>query len=182
MLIIMGGSMGVYEEDQFDWMPAQKKFITDAIEAKKKVLGICLGAQFIAEALGAKVYPHIIKEIGWWEVEKVTPHPLSNHLPQTFTTFHWHGDTFTLPVNVIQLFKTKGCHQQGFVFQKHVAGLQFHFEVNEDLLNGMTKHEKSSLIKTDSVQTDTEIKTLMQQYITLQPKYLYHFLEAFLQL
>lgn len=182
MLVIMGGSMGVYEEDQYDWMPAEKIFIKQAIDAKKKVLGICLGAQFIAEALGAKVYPHTVREIGWWEVEKVTPHPLTESLPQKFTTFHWHGDTFTLPVNAIQLFKTKGCSQQGFVFQNHVAGLQFHFEVKEDLLNGMTDHERASLIKTDYVQTETEIKTLMKQYVLQQPGYLYSFLDAFIQL
>src|SRR5450432_104084 len=64
MLVIMGGVMGVYEEDEYDWMPAEKSFIKRSIEAKKKVLGVCLGSQFIAEALGAKVFPHTTKEIG----------------------------------------------------------------------------------------------------------------------
>src|SRR5690242_15682741 len=71
MLVIMGGVMGVYEEDNYEWMNEEKLFIKKSIEAKKKVLGICLGAQFIAEALGAKVFPHTKKEIGWFEVEKV---------------------------------------------------------------------------------------------------------------
>ena len=67
MLVIMGGVMGVYEEDKYDWMPAEKSFIKRSIEVKKKVLGVCLGAQFIAEALGAKVFPHTKKEIGWFD-------------------------------------------------------------------------------------------------------------------
>ena len=180
MLVIMGGVMGVYEEEEYAWMFAQKTFIKTAIEAKKKVLGICLGAQFIAESLGAKVFPHTIKEIGWFEVEKVTPHKLTQKLPQVFTTFHWHGDTFNLPGNAIHLFKTEGCAQQGFVYNDHVAGLQFHMEIKEDLLNGMTENERAELIKDDFVQTEEEIKSLMQQHISQQKKFMYDFLDAFI--
>jgi GMP synthase (glutamine-hydrolysing) len=182
MLVIMGGIMGVYEEDEYDWMPAEKSCIKKSIEAKKKVLGVCLGAQFIAEALGAKVFPHTVKEIGWLPVEKVTPHLLTVKLPQTFTTFHWHGDTFTLPENAVHLFKTEACSQQGFVYNDHVAGLQFHMEVKEDLLNGMTEHERAELIKNDFVQTEDEIKNLMQQYISNQKKMMYDILDAFVAL
>ena len=94
----------------------------------------------VAEALGAKVYSHAVKEIGWFPVEKVFNHPLTDFLPPTFTTFHWHGDTFNLPNGAIQLFKTKACDQQGFVYN-HVATLQFHMEVREDLLQEMAAHE-----------------------------------------
>lgn len=179
MLVIMGGIMGVYEEDDHAWMPAEKAFIKKAIDDKKKVFGVCLGAQLIAEALGAKIARHTIKEIGWLPVEKVTPHPLTAKLPPTFTTFHWHGDTFTLPKNAIHLFKTTGCAQQGFVYNDHVVGLQFHMEVKEDLLNGMTEHERAELIKADYVQTEEEVKLLMQQYISSQKKMMYDILDAF---
>jgi GMP synthase-like glutamine amidotransferase len=182
MLVIMGGVMGVYEEDEYAWMPAEKAFIKRAIEAKKKVFGVCLGAQFIAESLGAKVFPHTTKEIGWFEVEKVAQHKLTQKLPQTFTTFHWHGDTFNLPDNAIHLFKTEGCAQQGFVYNDHVAGLQFHMEVKEDLLNGMTENERAELIKDKYVQSEEEVKSLMQQYISQQKKFMYEFLDAFIQL
>ena len=182
MLVIMGGVMGVYEEEEFAWMPAEKAFIKRSIEAKKKVFGVCLGAQFIAESLGAKVSPHTVKEIGWFEVEKVAPHKLTQKLPQTFTTFHWHGDTFNLPDNAIHLFKTEGCEQQGFVHNDHVAGLQFHMEVKEDLLNGMTENERAELIKDKYVQTEEEVKSLMQQYINQQKKFMYEFLDGFIQL
>jgi GMP synthase-like glutamine amidotransferase len=179
MLVIMGGVMGVYEEDQYDWMPGGKALIKRSIEAKKKVMGICLGAQFIAEALGAKVFPHTTKEIGWLPVEKVTTHVLTEKLPQTFTTFHWHGDTFTLPHNAVHLFRTEACAQQGFVYNDHVAGLQFHMEVKENLLNGMTENERAELIKNDFVQTEDEIKNLMQQYISEQKKMMYDLLDVF---
>jgi len=180
MLVIMGGVMGVYEEDEYDWMLVEKAFIKNAINAKKKVFGVCLGAQLIAEALGAKVFPHTTKEIGWFEVEKVISHKLIQKLPQVFTTFHWHGDTFNLPENAIHLFKTGGCAQQGFVYNDHVAGLQFHMEVKEDLLNGMTENERAELVKDKYVQTEDDIKSFAQQYISQQKKFMYNFLDAFI--
>jgi GMP synthase-like glutamine amidotransferase len=179
MLVIMGGVMGVYEEIEYDWMPAEKSFIKRSIEAKKKVFGVCLGAQFIAEALGAKVFPHTTKEIGWLPIKKVTSHLLTEKLPQTFTTFNWHGDTFTLPQNAVHLFKTEACAQQGFICNNHVAGLQFHMEVKEDLLNGMTEHERAELIKNAFVQTEDEIKNCMHQHISEQKKMMYDLLDAF---
>lgn len=180
MLVIMGGVMGVYEEDKYDWMREEKASIKRSIEVKKKVLGVCLGSQLVAEALGAKVFPHRKKEIGWFEVEKVSTHKLTDKLPQTFITFHWHGDTFTLPENAIHLFKTEACAQQGFVYKDHVVGLQFHMEVKEDLLNNMTENERAELIKADHVQTEEEIKSLMLPYIDQQKKFMHDFLEAFI--
>lgn len=182
MLVIMGGPMGVYEEDKYAWMKAEKEVIKKSIVAKKKVLGICLGAQFIAEALGSKVYTHTIKEIGWLPVAKVTAHHLTEHLPQTFTTFHWHGDTFYLPHQAVHLFKTTACTQQGFLYKDHVAGLQFHMELKEDLLKGMIEHERAELIKAEYVQTEDEIKQLAPNYITQQKTYIYAFLDKFVQL
>ena len=182
MLVIMGGVMGVYEENKYPWMLAEKTFIKKSIAARKRVLGVCLGAQFIAEALAAKVFPHKTKEIGWLPVEKVTQHKLTDTLPRTFTTFHWHGDTFTLPKDAVHLFKTEACEQQGFIYNNHVAGLQFHAEVKEDLLNGMTESERAELIKNNYVQTEDEIKTSMRQHISMQKKYMYDFLEAFIHL
>ena len=182
MLVIMGGVMGVYEENTYAWMNAEKSFIKKSIKANKKILGICLGAQFVAEALGANVFPHTKKEIGWFEVEKINQHKLTENLPQTFATFHWHGDTFTLPENAIHLFKTNACEQQGFLYNDRVAGLQFHMEVKEDLLNGMTENERAELIKADYVQTEDDIKNLTPKYIGQQKKFMYEFLEAFIAL
>src|SRR5215471_5921833 len=90
LLVIMGGPMGVYDEEKFPWLKQEKQFIKDSIAANKKVLGICLGSQLIAEALGVKVYPNKEKEIGWWPIKKVNAE-LNNDLPNEFVTFHWHG-------------------------------------------------------------------------------------------
>jgi GMP synthase-like glutamine amidotransferase len=181
ILIIMGGPMGVYEEEKYEWMKAEKSFIKNAIDQKKKVLGICLGAQFVAAALGSTVFQHGEKEIGWLPVQKASAHSLTNHFPQIFTTFHWHGDTFNLPKGAIQLFKTGACEQQGFIYDKHVAALQFHAEVKQDLLDGMTKHEKAELIKNTYVQTEDEIKQLTPRYIHQQKEYMHGFLDAFIK-
>lgn len=182
MLIVLGGPMGVYEAEKFVWMQSEKLFIKTAIEKNKKILGICLGAQFIAEALGAKVFPHTIKEIGWLPVEKVSAHKLTDHLPQTFTTFHWHGDTFNLPKGAVHLFKTDACLQQGFIYNNHAAAIQFHIEAKEDLLQSMIEHERAELIKSEYVQTENEIKKWIPQHISQQKKFLYDFLEAFIKL
>jgi GMP synthase-like glutamine amidotransferase len=182
MLVVMGGPMGVYEEDQYEWLKMEKLFIQAVIKANKKVLGICLGSQLVAEILGAKVFPHDLKEIGWWPVEKTTDHPLTRHLPASFTTFHWHGDTFDLPPGAIQLFRTTGCEQQGFIYNNRVAGLQFHMEIKEDLLAGMVEHERSELVKATYVQTEEEIKQQAPLYISLQKNYMQQFLEAFVNL
>lgn len=182
VLVIMGGSMGVYEENTYSWLKAEKAFIKAAINDEKKVLGICLGAQLIAEVLGAKVKPHTLTEIGWWPVQKTTTHQLTDHLPGVFTTFHWHGDTYTLPENTIQLLSTPGCEQQGFIYKNHVAGLQFHMEVKEDLLENMTDHEKAELVKSVFVQTEDEIKSQSRLYISHQKGYMHGLMDAFMHL
>jgi GMP synthase (glutamine-hydrolysing) len=115
-------------------------------------------------------------------VQKVSEHALTDHLPKTFTTFHWHGDTFNLPNAAAQLFKTAACEQQGFIYNNHVAAIQFHMEVKQDLLNGMIENEKAELIKSTYVQTENEIKQLSPQYIDRQKEYMHGFLDAFMKL
>ncbi len=182
VLVILGGPMGVYEENVLPWITAEKAFIQQAIAAGKKVFGICLGAQLVASVLGAAVYPHTEKEIGWWPVQKVTAHALTNLLPSEFTTFHWHGDTYDLPAGAECLFSSTACAQQGFVYGKNVVGLQFHMEVKEDLLNGMTEHERSELTGQGYVQSEATINSFIQAEVPKQSSYLQTVLDAFLLL
>jgi len=182
LLVILGGPMGVYEEDKYPWLKDEKSFIKAAIEAHKKVLGVCLGSQFIANVLGEEVYPHSLKEIGWWPVQKTGMHSLTAALPEEFTTFHWHGDTFRLPKGAVQLFQSEGCTQQGFVYGRLVAGLQFHMEVKEDLLNGMTEHERSELTGERYVQTEEIIKSYISSEVPKQEGYMKIFMKAFIKL
>jgi len=131
-LIVMGGPMGVYETEQHPWLSIEKQFIADAIQQQKKVLGICLGAQLIAAALGARVYPNREKEIGWFPVQFISQGAAAfpaTVFPPELTVFHWHGDTFDLPPTATRFAATAACANQGFLYNSKVAGLQFHLEV-----------------------------------------------------
>ena len=185
MLVIMGGPMGAYDEDKFSWLKEEKQFIKTTINAGKKVLGICLGCQLIANVLGSKVYPHTQKEIGWWPVTKIDAnknHPLINNLLGEFVSFHWHGDTFELPAGAIHLFKSAACEQQGFLYKKNVTGLQFHPEVESDLLNSLTEHDRAELVSATYIQSEIEMKKLLPLYVEAQHQYISSFADAFIKL
>jgi GMP synthase-like glutamine amidotransferase len=167
LLIVMGGSMGVYEEDKFEWLKKEKAFIKKAIDAKKKVLGICLGSQLIAEVLGAKVYPNNQQEIGWFPIElneNGQKHPFFKDFPAQFTVFHWHGDTFELPKGAVHIAKSPAASQQAFVFENHVLALQFHFEMKESLIKGMLEEGDGGLKKAQYVQTGDEILKIKEHF------------------
>jgi GMP synthase-like glutamine amidotransferase len=132
-LIIMGGPMSANDEDKIPWLVLEKKVIRKAIDKGIPVLGICLGAQLLARALGGRVYKNEVKEIGWFEVtltDEGKDHPVSRHLPEQFTTFHWHGDTFDLPDGAVHLASSTVCRNQMFVY-RNCLGIQFHMEMTE---------------------------------------------------
>lgn len=157
-LIVMGGPMGTYEEDKYSWLKPEKEFIRAVIRAGKKVLGICLGSQLVAEALGAKVYPNTQKEIGWWPVKKTgIANSLLQNLPNEFISFHWHGDTFDLPAGAEHLLQTDACPHQAFLFDNRVMGLQFHMEAVPELIKAMADHGKEELVPGGFIQDENEI-------------------------
>ncbi len=160
-LVVMGGTMGAYEEDQFPWLKQEKLLIRQAIDAGKVVLGICLGAQLIASATGAQVYPGPQKEIGWWPVrtsDAAAKHPLFKDIPQEMITFHWHGDTFDLPEGAVRLASSKACLNQAFAIGERVLGLQFHFEVTPDAIRQMLIGDNIELLDpSEYVQTPATI-------------------------
>jgi len=159
-LIIMGGPMGVQDEDKYDWLIPEKQFIKEVIQAQKPVLGICLGSQLIAEVLGATVFPNQEKEIGWFPIsltEIAQKNPFASILEASFDVFHWHGDTFDLPKNAIHLMRSEGCENQAFLYQNRVLGLQFHLEVTAESVQKMVHHGKHELIPTKYIQTENTI-------------------------
>lgn len=159
-LIVMGGPMGVYDNDTYKWLDTEKAFIKQCIDAGKIVIGICLGAQLIASALGAKVYPNKEKEIGWFPVQLTETGKRShwfNDFPQIFTVLHWHGDTFDLPEGGELLVKTDACLNQAFAYQRNVLALQFHFETTAQSLSNMIHHCGHELVKGDFIQTETAL-------------------------
>ncbi len=148
MLVIMGGPMGIYEEERFPYLREEKDFITKAITDDKMVLGICLGAQLIADVLGADVYPNGRNEIGWFPVvpDNSTDSDFLELFPrEPLTAFHWHGDTFDLPDGAQRLFTSEATLNQGFIFGDRVMALQFHWEVTPENVRQLIDNNKDTL-------------------------------------
>ena len=159
-LIIMGGPMGVYDDKKYRWLTVEKQFIKQAIEAGKTVIGICLGAQLIADVLGAKVFANKYKEIGWYPIElslAAGKNKLFEGIDTPMTVFHWHGDTFDLPQNALHLASSEACQNQAFLYRRKVLGLQFHLEMSELTLKQMLENGKSELIEGKYIQSGQEM-------------------------
>lgn len=134
-LVIMGGPMNVYQYRDYPWLREEKRCIAQAIERGKTVLGVCLGAQLIADVLGARVYQNPEIEIGWFPVRFLdTAHTVRafEKIPRELTVLHWHGDTFELPPGALALAESDGCRNQAFAVGNNLIGLQFHIEVAPD--------------------------------------------------
>lgn len=150
-LVVMGGPMNVYQHRDHPWLPAEKAAIAAAVHAGKRVLGVCLGAQLLADVLGGKVMQNAEREIGWWPVRAVAPRapasppPATNlvptqgdapsgagafEFPAEVTVLHWHGDTFTLPPGATPLAESAACARQAFAWGPRVLALQFHLEMD----------------------------------------------------
>jgi GMP synthase-like glutamine amidotransferase len=166
-LIIMGGPMNIYQEAQYPWLAEEKKIIRLAIDSGKKVIGICLGSQLIADALGARVYKNEEKEIGWFDIEfsySALSSPVLSGVDQKIKVFHWHGDTFELPVDSTHLASSDGCRNQGFIYKDRVFAFQFHIETTENLLINMIKNGRADLTKGKYVQSEDEILSYKEMF------------------
>jgi GMP synthase (glutamine-hydrolysing) len=166
VLIIMGGSMGIYDEADYPWLVDEKKYIKDALRANKPVMGICLGAQLLADVLGAKVNRARYKEIGWFPIRKTDAGKTSSLLqsvPDQLNVFHWHGDQFDIPEDCQSLAESDGCPNQLFQFGDRVIGLQFHFEATAESINRMIEDAGEELEEAGLyVQTKSAIMNGLQ--------------------
>jgi len=147
-LIVMGGPMGVYDESIYPWLAEEKAFIKKIIAQNKPVLGICLGAQLIAEVLGAKVGKNKQREIGFF--------PLTGDgkiFPAEFMAFHWHGDTFGIPDGATHLASSPACGNQAFIYKDNVLGLQFHLETTEESLRALCTNCADEITEGPFIQT-----------------------------
>ena len=182
-LVVMGGPMSIHDESDFQWLADEKTFIQQSINDGKTVIGVCLGAQLIADSLGAKVAPSGIKEVGWLPIqltEQGLAHPLLADLPRNeFTVFHWHGDGFECPKGATPIATSHTWANQGFIYQtpKHaeldtwVIGWQCHFEVTNKSMVDMVSHgqtyiQEAMIDYPDSVQAADEILALGDTYMT----------------
>ncbi|HEY5347582.1 MAG TPA: glutamine amidotransferase [Rhizomicrobium sp.] len=131
LLVVLGGPIGAYEEDAYPWLTDEIDLIAARLKAKRPTLGICLGAQLMARALGAKVYPGSAKEIGWKPLT-LTREGQSLLGPLAgLSVLHWHGDTFDLPPGAENLASTEICRHQAFRYGRHGLAFQFHPEAQQ---------------------------------------------------
>jgi GMP synthase (glutamine-hydrolysing) len=175
MLIVMGGPMGVNDDVKYPWLKEEKKLIEKALQKDKKVVGICLGAQLIADVLGAKVYPNTFREIGWMPIHKTAEgkqQRIIKGLPDTLEVFHWHGDTFELPKGAIPLFSSEACPQQGFIYNGQVLAFQFHLEMTASSILQITEHGKADLVEGPYVKDSATF--LNDEKLVSSNQYMYH--------
>jgi GMP synthase-like glutamine amidotransferase len=157
-LIVMGGPMSVNDEEKFPWLIPEKQYIREAIRQDIPVLGICLGAQLIASALGARIYTNPVKEIGWFPVEALSA---SNHVfnfPAEFMAFHWHGQTFDMPEGAVQLARSYACAHQAFQSKQNVIGLQFHLETTPAGVLSLIENCRDELRPEPYIQSEQELR------------------------
>ncbi len=162
-LIVMGGPMSVNDEETFPWLGAEKAFIAEAIAANKVVVGICLGAQLIAGALGARVYPKSQAEIGWFPIERTRGHGV-RALPAQADVFHWHGETFDIPAGAHGFARSEACDNQAFAIGDRVLGFQFHLETTVKTARAMISACGEELVPGRFIQTAEEILASTQRF------------------
>lgn len=136
-LVVLGGPMNADQTLEYPFLAPEVGWIAAAVAAQTPVLGVCLGAQLLAQALGGRVYHHAHKEIGWYDIHwtaAADDDPLWRGLPQSSRLFEWHGDTFDLPAGAVHLAASTTCAAQAFRYGQRAYGLQFHLEVTEPII------------------------------------------------
>ncbi len=160
-LIILGGPMNLYEEEQFPWLIVEKAFMKEAMAAEKVMIGFCLGAQLIADVIGGRVIKNLFREIGWFPVtmaEKASVFPQFSIFPNHPIVFEWHGDTFIdLPKDAIILASNEACTNQAFLHGSRTYGFQFHMEYTQKIIEELIINCRDELITDIYVQTAKEL-------------------------
>ncbi|NIP37506.1 MAG: amidotransferase [Candidatus Dadabacteria bacterium] len=165
-LIVLGGPMNVDETDEYPNLITEIDIIRQAVDEQKPVLGICLGSQLLAKALGAKVKKNKKLEIGWYDVTPTNEgkeDDLLSHFDGTEKIFQWHGDTFELPKGAVHLARSEYCANQAFKYGDNAYGFQFHLEVDSHLIERWLKvpeHKKeientNGEISVDNIKVQT---------------------------
>jgi GMP synthase (glutamine-hydrolysing) len=181
VLVVMGGSMNIYQHRDHPWLVAEKAFLRKVIDAGKPILGICLGAQLLADVLGGKVYQNPEKEIGWFPVTFRDRSGLFAGFPESMNVMHWHGDTFDLPPGSKLVADSEGCPRQAFVWGDRVVGLQFHLEMGAVNVADLANVSAEDLTPGRYVQSAAELTETPADLPTAHAS-LYGLLDALTQL
>lgn len=166
-LAFMGGPMSV--NDNLPWIPKTLELIKLSVAKDVPVIGHCLGGQLISKALGGKVGPNKVREIGWGKVT-VCDNPMATEWlpdgPQSFYSFHWHGETFTIPPGGTRILSSEYCENQGYVLGKHL-GMQCHVEMTEDMIKLWCETGKKEIASHlgPSVQAGEEIQKQIPEHL-----------------
>ena len=150
LLVILGGPMNVDDYRTYPWLSDERQFIHEAIDQGKAILGVCLGGQLVARALGAKVVRNSHVEIGWFPVSLTDDGHSSRYFrefPHEFMAFHWHGDTFDIPEGARRLAGSAVCCNQAFQYGRNVLGVQFHLEYTNESIRRMIDHCGAELVE-----------------------------------
>jgi GMP synthase-like glutamine amidotransferase len=169
LLIVMGGPMGVHDESDYPWLKREKAYIKKVIDAGKTVIGICLGAQLIADVLGARIYKNIYHEIGWFDINlnpnlTLNPSLLKNIFPSKTEVFHWHGDTFDIPAGAVPIGSSEATANQGFIYDNRVIALQFHLETTPESAKALIENCRDELDGSKYVQSEAEIMADLSRF------------------
>jgi GMP synthase (glutamine-hydrolysing) len=179
-VILLGGPMNVDDEPDYPFLAEEKAFIRELIRKDMPLLGICLGAQLIAQTAGGKVYQAEEKEFGWYGVEFTGDgerDPLFQGFPRSYEVFQWHEDTFSIPPQGKRLVTAEGCPNQGFKVGKQCYGIQFHLESDATMINGWlhSPMEDLSASRRVKIKEDTQLKE--QECLVWGEQLLLNFLE-----
>ena len=160
ILVIMGGPMSVHDEANYPWLKSEKWFIQQVMAAGKPILGICLGAQLLAQALGGEVSPAGLREIGWYPIQlthEFADSNLGQRLPERVQAFHWHGETFSIPSGCQPLASSEACHHQGFICHDRIIALQFHLECTQLTVEALLENCADELDGSQWVQDEPQM-------------------------
>jgi GMP synthase-like glutamine amidotransferase len=162
LLIVLGGPMSVHDSAQFPWLRAEQQFLRLAMQQQIAILGICLGAQLLAAALGARVENNAAVEIGWLPVECHAAVPFN--FPASVPVLHWHGETFTLPDTAHAFASSARCRNQAFQIGTHIIGLQFHLEANAATVAQLLQHCAADLARLSYPMSAAQLQQDTLQY------------------
>ena len=186
LLVILGGPMGVYEASRYPFLREEIDLAARRLRKDLPMLGICLGSQIMAAALGARVQQGPVQEIGWYPIElecEAESDPVASRLAsEDSTVLHWHGDTFDLPSGATPLARSHLYERQGFRVGKYGYALQFHLEVLPERIGEWTRAHAAQLASTPRAQSAAQIEAGARRHGPAMDRQARSFLNAYLEL